>query len=450
MNQSPDHKILLERYEVGEVIGRGGMGEVRAARDLTLDRPVAIKFLRSHIEPDAEMKARFDSEAKAAARLIHPNIVAVFDSGDDEGFPFIVMERLSGRTLADRVAEGLLEETEVRHLGLQILAALEASHEAGILHRDLKPGNIMLTDSGVAKVADFGIAKAVEGIDMTTTGMTMGTPAYLAPERVAGEPATEVSDVYSAGVVLYELITGNKPFRADTPLGLARAIQEDEPEPLRQARPEVDLALATIVEKAMAKTPGKRFSSAERMRRDLEDWVPRSELESTGALSGSSTRRLRTGKKRPSRFVRRLAGFVIGILAITWTAYVLTSVDRSAPEQIQRSPSVAASPTPTIPLVPPLQEALGQLDAAIAETGTSEALQLGVEQLRSAVQTGDRLAVSDQLRMLREAVQLLGQQGTLPGSAVERLMGALFGVDLQLGMIAPPSPTVLPPGAPSG
>lgn len=253
MNQTPDRKVLLDRYEMGEVIATGGMGEVRAARDLNLDRPVAMKFLHPHLDDDPDVKARFDSEARAAARLTHPNIVAVFDSGEDEGVPFIVMEQLSGTTLADRVADGPLKQSEVRRLGLEMLSALEASHEEGIVHRDVKPGNVMLTENGVAKVADFGIAKAVEGMDVTATGMTLGTPAYLAPERVAGEPATAASDVYSVGVVLYELLTGKKPFEADTPLGMVRAIQQDEPEPLAQARSGVSPILAGIVERAMVK-----------------------------------------------------------------------------------------------------------------------------------------------------------------------------------------------------
>lgn len=208
----PDHKVLLGRYELGKIIGVGGMGEVRAARDLTLDRPVAIKFLRPHLNPTAEMKARFDSEAKAAAQLSHPNIVGVFDSGEEDGIPFIVMERLSGRTLADQIAKNPLSEAEARLRTLEILAALEASHDKGILHRDLKPGNVMVTNRGVAKVADFGIAKVAEAADLTDSGITLGTPAYLAPERVAGLPASPATDVYSTGVILYEMLTGKSPF----------------------------------------------------------------------------------------------------------------------------------------------------------------------------------------------------------------------------------------------
>lgn len=446
MDQTPDRKVLLGRYELGEVIGTGGMGEVRAARDLTLDRPVAIKFLHPHLDDDPEVKARFDSEAKAAARLTHPNIVAVFDSGEDEGVPFIVMERLSGTNLADRVAAGPLKQSEVRRLGLEMLSALEASHEKGIVHRDLKPGNVMLTENGVAKVADFGIAKAVEGVDVTATGMTLGTPAYLAPERVAGEPATPASDVYSVGVVMYELLTGKKPFEADTPLAMVRAIQQDEPEPLGKARPGVNPILAGIVETAMAKNPRRRFSSAAEMRQSLENWIPDAESDDTGSLMGSSTRGILIGRKG-FRGSRVLAGIVIVFLAIAWPAYVLRGIDRSAPGGASPSPTVPDTPPVVVPVAPPLQEALRQLQAAIAETGASGALGPLAQKLTGAVQAGDRLLASEQLRLLRDKVQLLSQQGALPVPAVDRLMAALFAVDLQIGTVIPPLP--VPSGSPA-
>ena len=446
VNSHPDRKVLLDRYELGEIIGTGGMGEVRAARDLTLDRPVAIKFLRSHLAPTDEVRARFDSEAKAAAKLTHPNIVGVFDSGEDDGVPFIVMEQLSGRTLADRIAEGPLSEADARQLTLEILSALEASHEEGILHRDLKPGNVMLTEKGVAKVADFGIAKVTEGLDLTTSGLTLGTPAYLAPERVAGEPATPSTDVYSAGVVLYEMLSGKKPFEADTPLAMVRAIQEEDPEPLANVRPDVDPRLVAIVDTALAKDPRRRYPAAEAMRRELESWIPRSEIEETGALTGSPTYGLVVGKKGGSRALRRLAGGFILLLAVAWPAYVLLSIDRAGPPKAEASPSPQANPSPTVPIDPLFEAALAQLEAVIVQTQTSQHLQPAAQKIRQAAQAGDRLGVSEQLAFLRNQVQSLRQENRIPQPAADILLAAVFGVDLQLGRVVPPSP---PPVSPS-
>jgi serine/threonine protein kinase len=427
---------------LGEIIGVGGMGEVRAAHDLTLDRPVAIKFLRPHLKTGSEMKARFESEARAAAQLIHPNIVGVFDSGQEAGVPFIVMERLSGRTLADRIEESTLSEGEARVRALEILAALEASHEKGILHRDLKPGNVMLTDKGVAKVADFGIAKATEDVDLTASGLTMGTPAYLAPERVAGLPATPASDVYSAGVVLYEMLTGNKPFHADTPLAMIRAIQEEEPEPLAKVRPDIDPTLVSIVERAMAKDPRRRYDSPEAMRHDLQEWIPRFEADATGSLIGSATSGLIVPRKGSSPGLRRFAGILIALLAIGWPAYLLMSIEGALPGQTSTSSPAPtkAAPSPTVPVDPAFQAALAQLEAVVGVTGSSTDFQSELSRIRSGAQMGDRLTVSEQLLVMRNEIRELQQTEDLPEAEAQNLLAAVFGVELQLGKIVPPTP----------
>ena len=256
---------LADRYELVEVVGRGGMGEVWAARDLRLGRSVAVKLLSATMASEAGVRERFEAEARSAARLSHPNVVQVFDSGEHDGIPYLVMELLPGRTLADEVAQGPLDPEAVRRIGIEVLGALEASHQAGILHRDIKPGNVLLAADGRAKVGDFGIAKSTEGLNLTSTGMIVGTAAYLAPERVAGHPATPESDLYAVGVVLYEALSGRKPFQADTPLGLMRAVEAHQAIPLAEARPGLDPSLVATVERAMAKEPGRRFSSAAAM-----------------------------------------------------------------------------------------------------------------------------------------------------------------------------------------
>lgn len=299
-------ELIAGRYQVDELLAGGGMGQVFAGRDLKLQRPVAIKFLRPDMAAQTDLKARFEAEARAAGRLSHPNVVAVFDTGEHDGTPYIIMELLSGRTLADEVAQGPMDPQRARLTGLEILSALAASHREGILHRDLKPGNILLAADGTAKVADFGVAKITEGMDLTNTGMMLGTPAYLAPERVAGEPASESTDVYSVGVILYELLTGAKPFDADTPLGLVRAIQEDDPLPLDQVRPDLDASLAAAVDRAMAKDPGRRYSSAEQMAEALGAVVvvPKTSPDATRVIpvAGPSTRVLAasTGPTAPA------------------------------------------------------------------------------------------------------------------------------------------------------
>src|ERR1700730_3693546 len=186
-NGRPEPLDLLAggRYEVAEVIGTGGMGEVRAGRDLRLGRDVAIKLLRADMASQPAIRERFEHEARLAARLLHPHVVAVFDSGEEAGVPYLVMERLSGRTLADEIASGPLDCEVVRVIGIQILDALDAAHTANLVHRDVKPGNVLVATPGSWKVGDFGIAKSLEASDpsLTVLGMIIGTPAYLAPER---------------------------------------------------------------------------------------------------------------------------------------------------------------------------------------------------------------------------------------------------------------------------
>ncbi len=256
---------IAGRYSVGETLGRGGMGEVRAGRDLRLERDVAIKFLSREVAARPKARDRFDAEARAAARLSHPNIVVVYDSGEHEGVPFLVMERLPGRSLADELTRGPLAAERVRTLGVEVLAALGAAHAAGIVHRDVKPGNVLLTPEGTVKVADFGIAKSVDGVDLTTTGMLLGTPSYLSPEQLAGQPATPASDIYAVGVMLYEALAGTKPYTGPSPLALARAVEAGRPTPLHSLRPDAPPDLVAVIERAMEKEPTRRFATADAM-----------------------------------------------------------------------------------------------------------------------------------------------------------------------------------------
>jgi serine/threonine protein kinase len=261
------------RYRVGAVLGRGGMAEVYDAIDERLGRSVAVKVLRPELAANPAIRRRFESEARAAARLSHPNVVAVYDTGEDAGTPYIVMERLPGETLADRMAAGPVEVGWLRRVAGDVLAALAAAHAAGIIHRDIKPGNILTAPDGGAKVADFGIAKSVEADGTgaeTATNMLVGTPAYLAPERIDGRPATFRSDLYAVGVVLYEALTGRKPFAGATPLAVAHAVRSGVVTPIADLRPDLDPTLAAVVNRAMAPAPERRFATAAEMRAALE------------------------------------------------------------------------------------------------------------------------------------------------------------------------------------
>jgi serine/threonine-protein kinase len=259
--------VLAGRYRVGERLGRGGMADVYAGTDVRLERPIAIKVLRPEVAAQHDVRARFEAEARTAARLAHPNAVAVYDTGDEGGLAFIVMERLPGETLADRIRSGPVDLEWLRRVAGDVLGALGAAHAAGMVHRDVKPGNILLAADGRAKVADFGIAKSVDGTgpDLTATNTLLGTPAYLSPEQVGGAPATARSDLYALGVVLYEAATGRKPFTGDTPIAMAYAIDHADVDPLAQVRPDVDGGLSATVERAMDRDPARRFGSATEM-----------------------------------------------------------------------------------------------------------------------------------------------------------------------------------------
>ena len=263
----PSLVLLADRYRLGSTLGTGGMATVYDAVDERLQRPVAVKVLRPDLAGRADVRARFESEARSAAQLTHPNVVAVFDTGEaEDGTPFLVMERLPGETLADRLlaADGVEADWLLRVAG-DVLGALGAAHAAGIVHRDVKPGNILIAADGCAKVGDFGIAKSLEvaaAADLTSTNQLIGTPAYVAPERIAGRPATIQADLYALGVVLYEGLAGRKPFTGKTPVATAYAIQHETPPPLASLRPDLEPSVVAAVERSMDRDPARRFGSA--------------------------------------------------------------------------------------------------------------------------------------------------------------------------------------------
>jgi serine/threonine protein kinase len=261
-------RLLGGRYEVGDVLGFGATAEVCEGWDTRLSRPVAIKLLRRGLSSQADVRQRFEIEARAAAALNHSNIVRVYDIGNHNETPFIVMERLPGDTLGDQIALGPLPQAQACAALRSVLAALAVAHDAGMLHRDIKPGNLLIAQSGTVKVADFGIVKTATSVH-TTTGHIVGTLAYMSPDRVGGKPASVDDDLYAVGVVGYEALTGRKPFSQEDIMPLAQAIIEGCPPPVKELRPDIDPALADVIERAMSPDPLRRFGSADAMRRAL-------------------------------------------------------------------------------------------------------------------------------------------------------------------------------------
>jgi serine/threonine-protein kinase len=263
-------KIIGNRYEIIEKVGNGGMATVYKARDTILNRYVAIKVLRDEFTTDEEFIKRFNTEAQSAARLAHANIVSVYDVGQEYNIYYIVMELIQGKTLKQIIAEeGALPWKWSVNIASQICSALDMAHRNGIVHRDIKPHNIIITEDGAAKVTDFGIAKAVSNSTITAFGTTLGSVHYFSPEHARGGYTDAKSDIYSLGVVMYEMVTGRVPFDADTPVSVALKHMQEEPIPPIELNERVPLALNDIILKAMKKDTGLRYSSAAEMLKDL-------------------------------------------------------------------------------------------------------------------------------------------------------------------------------------
>jgi serine/threonine-protein kinase len=271
-------RVVGGRYELGELIGYGGMAEVHRGRDIRLGRDVAIKLLRSDLARDPSFLHRFRREAQAAAGLNHPSIVAVYDTGEDiapDGTPqpFIVMEYVEGRTLRDVIkAQGHLPARRAMEITADVCGALDFSHRSGIVHRDIKPANVMITQAGAVKVMDFGIARAVadNAATVTQTANVIGTAQYLSPEQARGEAVDARSDVYSTGCLLYELVTGSPPFQGDSPVAVAYQHVRESPPPPSSRNAGVPPAVDSIVMKALAKNQLNRYQSAGEMRADIQ------------------------------------------------------------------------------------------------------------------------------------------------------------------------------------
>jgi eukaryotic-like serine/threonine-protein kinase len=277
--------VLSGRYRLEAKLGSGGMSTVYLARDETLDRPVAVKVMHREMSEQEDQLQRFRQEARAVAKLSHPNVVSVIDAGEDGGYPYIVFEYVKGETLKQRIGRvGALDTQEAIAYAIEVARGLSVAHSRNMVHRDIKPQNVLIDEEGRAKLTDFGISRQLEQDGVTATGRVLGTTDYVAPEQAMGHGVDPRSDVYSLGVVLYEMLVGQVPFHADSQVGVAMKHVNEELPDVQRRRPEVSAAVALVVERATAKNPAERYQAIGEMIDDLE-----TALEVEAARAGSTT-----------------------------------------------------------------------------------------------------------------------------------------------------------------
>ncbi|MEN8238121.1 MAG: Stk1 family PASTA domain-containing Ser/Thr kinase [Actinomycetota bacterium] len=287
-----EERVLADRYRIVKHLARGGMADVFEAEDMLLNRPVAVKVLHANFASDQAFVSRFRREAQAAANLSHPNIVAIYDWGQEAGTYFMVMELIRGQTLRQILrTEGVLLPRRATEIAAETAAALAIAHQHGVYHRDIKPGNIMVTEDGAVKVTDFGIARALDDSEeLTRTGAVIGTATYFSPEQAQGLPADERSDIYALGIVLYESLAGKPPFTGESPVAVAYQHVSTMPSPAREINPDVPQEIASVAEHAIAKDPANRYQSADAFRDDLLRYLGGAEPVAAAAImAGAAT-----------------------------------------------------------------------------------------------------------------------------------------------------------------
>jgi serine/threonine-protein kinase len=312
---------LNGRYRLESRIGAGGMSTVYLAVDETLERPVAIKLLNREVTSDSDDLERFRREARAVAQLSHPHVVGVIDAGEDEGRPYIVFEYVEGETLKERIRRmGRLPVTEAVAYAIEIARALGAAHARHIVHRDVKPQNVLIDEEGSAKVTDFGIARTLDEEGLTADGRVIGTTDYVAPEQALGQPVTGQSDLYSLGIVLYEMLTGEVPFKGENQVAVAMKHVRDPLPDVQRMRPGVSAALASVVDRATAKRPDDRYANDAELVADLEDALA-IETARSGNATGEVTSVLRTlptqaQSRVPFRVRHRVTAALLLVIAL--------------------------------------------------------------------------------------------------------------------------------------
>jgi serine/threonine protein kinase len=441
-------RVLGGRYALGARLGAGGMGQVYRARDRVLERTVAVKVLSAASTEDLELVARFGREARAAAALNHPNIVAVFDSGADGDLHYLVMEYVEGQSLAELLRRvGMLEPGRVADVGRQVCQALAAAHAAGLVHRDITPGNVLVDPAGLVKVADFGIAKLAAATTMTGDKV-LGTAAYLAPEQAQGRPVDGRSDLYSLGCVLYALLTGAPPFAGDSPVAMAARHVTEQPTPLSHHNPRVSPALEAVVLTALAKEPADRYQSAAAMAQDLERIVTDAgagDMPLAGAHGEPPTDRLssviptstatvvetaRPALRRPGWIPWALVG-TIGVVALVavalWPRTAQQPTGPTAPTTT--TPAGTASPTQPLAEMPAALANLGQVISTGQQQGTidnsAEDLLKQAEEALRAAQEGKDEDADKKLHDLQRKTDEQIDKGKIRGPTADQVRQAV-------------------------
>ena len=456
--------MLADRYAVGELLGRGGMAEVYLATDRVLDRPVAVKVLGGWLAHDGTFVERFRREALASARISHPNLVAVFDTGSEDGVHYIVMEHVRGETLADVLRrDGRLPPNRATRIATSVADALGVAHAAGIVHRDVKPANVMLTPDGRTKLMDLGIARSMDGESITRTSSILGSAGYISPEQARGDPVDSRSDIYSLGCVMYEMLTGRRPFEADDPLAVAYKHVHQAPIPPTSLEPSVPPTLQAVTLRALEKDVAARFQTAADMKAVLDDRTaplapvtattpPTPEAMTTLPVAPTGT--LPRRADRPPRR-RLLIPILLGLAALALIAAMAFAAFDSDPRSAatkRRSPSSSPStpapttPPPTTQAPPPLTDsveaAAAALDALVAEglaDGTisekaAEEIGKRLEDTLDKFQEGDTEQAVDKLDDIVKEVEKAVDEGEIAHSREQRLRRAIE--DLAEEMIA--------------
>jgi serine/threonine protein kinase len=465
-------RVLADRFAVGELLGRGGMAEVYLATDRVLDRPVAVKVLGGWLAHDGTFVERFRREALASARISHPTLVAVFDAGSEDGMHYIVMEHVPGETLADRIRrEGRVRPDRATRIAVSVADALGVAHAAGIVHRDVKPANVMLTPDGRTKLMDLGIARSIDGESITRASSILGTAGYVSPEQARGGPVDHRSDIYSLGCVMYEMLTGRKPFEADDPVAVAYQHVHETPAPPTSLEPSVPSALEAVTMRAMEKDPAARFQSVAEMTAALDDrtaamapvavTTPIAPVEATTRLPVAPTEDLPRRADRPPPH-RRTVPLILGLAALillAGLAFAFFGGDRpsgpgklagSPSPSVSRPPSPSTSPSPSTPPSPapidPVQGSVAALQAIVAEgvddgTISEKAAEEIGKKVNEALQKfadGDTEGAIKELEDLMGKVEDLVDHGEVERSQQQRLDRAIDDLAEQMFLAAPP------------
>ena len=479
MNPDGVPDVLAERYEIDSVLGEGGMAKVFRGTDRVLGRTVAVKVLGSQFARDDSSVARFRREAQSAAALNHPNVVSVFDTGSDDGVHWIVMEFVEGPTLKDVIEkDGALAPDRALQIARDVALALASAHVKGLVHRDVKPGNIMITPSGETKVLDFGIARAVTSTGdptLTKTGFVMGTAAYLSPEQAQGKPVDARSDIYSLGCVLYEMLAGRPPFEGGSPVAVASAHMSAEAEPISRVNPAVPREAEAVVARAMRKDPEERYQDAQDMAEDLgrvaTGEVPLAAAAAAGAATepvhrpGGDTRVLPAGLPEPLRESFRrspwlpaaLIGALLLVLALVAGFVLLSSGSRERPRERSEPTTPTESPTSEQPAT--VAEALAALTAIVnqgIEDGVisdkaAEELFKGLQEINKKWLEGDVEGAQEEISKLDGKIDELAAEGEITDpDVVGALHGGLEDLATAMGATSPPQGDEDSPGNSGG